>query len=278
MKPDDRREGVPQRDLFATREDLDLRRERAEDFRYEGPLGVGDGEEEEEEEYDSGSGKAFFTAAIVGGIVILLVGAALWFRSGTEEMISAEENARLAAATSAAADAPPAAALPETVLVPATPRSIDPLLEEGYRRVPEGRAAAGPRDAPVERPAAAEKPPRPAPSEAAMRPDPAAVGSVRQLVEAGQLDEAARAGEQEARAAGPWSLQVLYACQPETVQRAFRAVPSRTLSLTSARGEGRACWRLLYGSYPDRESAVAAIGRVPEYFRQSGSPRPVETR
>jgi len=278
MKPDDRREGRSQRDLFATRDDLDLRRERADDLRYEGPLTVGaDAEEEEEEDYDSGSGKAFFTAAIVGGIVILLVGAALWFRSGTEELISTEENARLAAAASVAASDPRPLPPAESAPIPATPRAVDPL-EEGYRRAPDAAAPTRARGAGTERQAAAAKPPRPAPAEVAMRPAGSAAGSVRELVAAGELEKAARAGEGEVRAAGPWTLQVLFACQPDTVQRAFRAVPSASLSLATADSNGRTCWRLLYGSYADREAAVAAIGSVPDYFRQSGTPRPVETR
>ncbi len=287
MSSDDRRDGGQQHDLFTTRDGRERQRERGDELRYEGPLIVGGDSAEhgdEDAEESGGSGKAFFTAAIVGGIVILLVGAALWFRSSTDEMISAEENARLAAATdsSQAVEEPPAVAreTPPAPLPTPVPPAEPPV---DYRPLPETPARAPEREPEVARivPPAAEAPlpapARPAPSEASLRREAGTGSPVRSLVESGRIEEAAAAGQQTARAA-PWSLQVLLACDPANVRRAFQSVPSGPLTVVPAESNGRTCWRLLYGSYPDRDSAVAGIGSVPDYFRQSGTPRPIETR
>ena len=283
MSSDDRRDDGQQRDLFTTRDGRERRRDRGDELRYEGPLIVGgddDAADDEGEGDTSGSGKAFFTAAIVGGIVILLVGAALWFRSSTDEMISAEENARLAAATDASEIAgEPAQAERDDVPPPLPPPAAAPEHPTDYRPLPEvpaDRFESAPQVAEVTPPAPVA-PPRPAPSDASLRRDGAGGSSVRALVEAGRIDEAATAGQQAVRAA-PWSLQVLLACDPANVRRAFQSVPSGPLTVVPAEANGRACWRLLYGSYLDRDSAVAGIGGVPDYFRQSGTPRPYETR
>ncbi|MCU0232369.1 MAG: hypothetical protein MUC67_13545 [Acidobacteria bacterium] len=291
MGADDRRDGRQQRDLFTTREGHEGRRERGDDLRYDGPLiGGGDDQDVDDGATDegSGSGKAFFTAALVGGIVILLVGAALWFRSSTDEMISAEENARLAAATDATAigaepvqaerDEPPPS-LPPPAATPPEPSDYRPLPErppigsESASTVAESAppAAGTPRDPEPSVPA------RPAPAEASLRREGTEGASVRALVEAGRLEDAANVGQQAAVAA-PWSLQVLLACDPNNVRRAFQGSPSGPLNLVRAEVDGRACWRLLYGAYPDRASAVAGIESVPDYFRQSGTPRPYATR
>ena len=293
MGSDDRRDGGHQRDLFTTRGGQERRRVRGDELRYEGPLIVGDDSEEADDQSEaetSGSGRAFFTAAIVGGIVILLVGAALWFRSSTDEMISAEENARLAAATDASTIAAEPAQSERDDVPPPLPPPSTPESADVFRPVPEApttRSGSAPHVAEAtppslrEEPAAPEPVPaaaaRPAPSEASLRRDDGGHPSVRALVEAGRLDEAAMAGQRAARVS-PWSLQVLLACDPANVRRAFENVPSGSLSVVPARVGGRACWRILYGSYPDRAGALAGIDSVPDYFRQSGKPTPYETR
>lgn len=282
MSSDDRRDGGQQRDLFTTRDGHERRRDRGDELRYEGPLIVGDDDaaDDEGEGETSGSGKAFFTAAIVGGIVILLVGAALWFRSSTDEMISAEENARLAAATDASEFAGEPARADREAEPPALPppgaASEHPTDYRPLPEAPADRVESAPQVAGVTPPAPGA-PSRPAPSEVSLRRATAGDSSIRALVEAGRLDEAATAGQQAMRAA-PWSLQVLLACDPANVRRAFQSVPSGPLAVVPAEASGRSCWRLLYGSYPDRDSAVAGIDSVPDYFRQSGTPRPYETR
>jgi hypothetical protein len=286
MGSHDRRDGGSQHDLFTTRDGAERPRGRGDELRYEGPLSAGDDDDADEagEDDGAGSGKAFFTAAIVGGIVILLVGAALWFRSSTDEMISAEENARLAAATDATEFAAEPAQSEREYVPPPLPPPVPPPeaaaeTPSGYRPVPEtpaDRLERAPQVAETTPPEPVA-PARPAPSEARLRREGGAAAPVRALVEAGRLDEAAAAGQAASRSA-PWSLQVLMACEPGNVQRAFQNVPSGPLTVIPAESNGRSCWRLLYGAYPDRESAVAGIGSVPDYFRQSGTPRPFETR
>jgi len=34
---------------------------------------------------------------------------------------------------------------------------------------------------------------------------------------------------------------------------------------------GRSCYRICWGVYPDRPAAEAALGGVPAYYRQNGS-------
>ena len=75
---------------------------------------------------------------------------------------------------------------------------------------------------------------------------------------------------------GAYTLQLLAACDPRTLERIGRRVPpGGSLRLVPTRLSGRSCYRVLWGIYPDRERAVAAGAGVPAYFTEPPLPVPV---
>lgn len=238
--------------------------------------------DEEETVEPSGTGKAFLTMAIVGGLVIVIVGVALWLRTGTENAAGLGDNN------------PPSFAEKQS-LPPLPPTGPPPTLAENSpgpppgapasRPVPEPAAAQAPAEpmtavpAPEpEKTAAVLEPPRPRPTPASLRSaEEPATGDPRALVAAGQLSQAARAGRRlmmEA-GAGAYTLQVLVACKPETVQRAFRKVSDQDLTLVPVTQGGKQCYRLCWGTYPGLREAKDAAPATPDYFLKEGKPRPL---
>jgi hypothetical protein len=161
---------------------------------------------------------------------------------------------------------PTSAAPPTTVAVAPTPALTPPPV--------------APTAAPTVAPTAAPTPtPRPLPTAPAkptpVPPAPAAsAGDARGLLQRGALPEAARAfaAAYAPTAQGRFSLQVLTACAPDTVQKAVEAVGVDQLFILPVNFKGRDCYRLCWGVYGDRPSAEAAISQVPGYFRQGGAP------
>ena len=96
---------------------------------------------------------------------------------------------------------------------------------------------------------------------------------------AGDLPTAADRWRQEllAKSPGTFSLQVLAACEEKTLRRLQERIqPSPSLFLVSAEMGGLMCYRVLWGTYPDREAASRAIASVPSYFLDGGDrPWPV---
>jgi hypothetical protein len=90
-------------------------------------------------------------------------------------------------------------------------------------------------------------------------------------VASGDVAAAASRGAALARQGG-WSLQLMLACKPESVKRAFAAVPSNDLFLVPA---PKGCYRLLWGRFDDADAARSATGTVPDHFRDAGKARPV---
>jgi len=68
-----------------------------------------------------------------------------------------------------------------------------------------------------------------------------------------------------------FSVQMLTACAPETVQKAVGAAGSEELIILPVALNGRACYRLCWGVYGDRRAAEAALASIPTYFRQGGA-------
>ncbi|MEN6526250.1 MAG: hypothetical protein ABFD65_07155 [Candidatus Polarisedimenticolia bacterium] len=98
-------------------------------------------------------------------------------------------------------------------------------------------------------------------------------GTARKLVADGKIHDAATLGAIHAQNApsGSYSVQVLYACKPDTIKSAFARVKDNSLFVVPAAKKN--CYRLLWGTYRDRASAEAAFDAVPEYFRNADKPR-----
>jgi septal ring-binding cell division protein DamX len=75
----------------------------------------------------------------------------------------------------------------------------------------------------------------------------------------------------KAQPPGSYSIQILVACAPETVQKAVRSAPDDRLFVVPVRYQGRNCYRLGWGVYAGEAAARAALGSVPEYFRAGGA-------
>ncbi len=159
------------------------------------------------------------------------------------------------------------------------PPALPPVEEPPVQRA-EAPAGQQPSTAPAVPPV-----PRPRPREArnveAATPSTggaeASPARIRRLVLAGRIDEAARAGRSWAsgRPRDEWTFQVLLACQPGTVERAYRKVIDPGLVLLPARlADGRSCYRVCWGTFPSREAAAASLRDVPAYFRRETKPLP----
>ncbi len=124
-----------------------------------------------------------------------------------------------------------------------------------------------------------ERSPRPAPVAAShVTPvDSAGTHPTNTSVVSSSLTEIARRGRGRLAAApaGSWTVQVIVACQPANVEKAFRSVESPNLVAIPVDLKGQSCYRLCWGVYPDQPSAERAVHDVPEYFSQNTRPQPV---
>ncbi len=256
-----------------------------EELRYEGPITIDDEDDDEFLDEGGGSGKVFLTAAVLSALVLVIIATAMWMRSGARKDVEARDFAAM--------EPPPAATeTAEGATVPATSGEVD------YRALPDAPAETGGKTAaavpalpPVEEPAApaaAPPVPRPRPREARnvqapttprATPSPVApaapgLADVRRQVLAGHVAAAARTGEAWARTrpAREWTLQVLLACQPDTVRRAFRKVVDPDLVVLPARLRGRACYRVCWRTFPSERAAKEAVAEVPAHFRRDAKP------
>jgi len=261
-----------------------------EELRYEGPITIDDEDDDEYFDEGGGSGKVFLTAAVLSALVLVIIATAMWMRSGKRAETSdfaAMEPPPVATETAEQAAAPGTAgevdyrALPDTpagktATAGTTAPALPPVEEPAPARRAEATAPAPPAEAPaIERPA-----PRaardvqqaaPSPREPAAAPT---LADVRRQVLAGHVAAAARAGEAWARTrpAREWTLQVLLACQPDTVRRAFRKVVDPDLVVLPARLRGRACYRVCWRTFASERAAKEAVGEVPAHFRRDAKP------
>jgi septal ring-binding cell division protein DamX len=169
--------------------------------------------------------------------------------------------------TARAQPTPPTAPVTTTTLPPATlaapPEPTGPpatTLAPAATPVPP-HATPPPRATPAPRPT-------PVPSAAA-----SSGASARVLLGRGALPEAAREFASTLRPGSRtrFSVQMLTACAPETVQKAVGAAGSEELFILPVALNGRACYRLCWGVYSDRQGAEAALAKIPAYFRQGGA-------
>ena len=118
-------------------------------------------------------------------------------------------------------------------------------------------------------PPAATAPPAPAPAPVA------GDAEARRLLQAGRYAEAARAfsGALRGRTAA-FTVDVEVACQPETIAKGLQAAGGDERFMVLPYDlKGRSCFRVIWGLYPDRPSAEAALAELPAFFKQNASPR-----
>jgi len=140
-----------------------------------------------------------------------------------------------------------AAEIPETPEIPAAPRP--PVVEPA--------------------PSLAESP-----GSAMLDAEPSTPDGGRQSLIAGDYRAAARQfGREVSRGSGDYTIQLLTACQDQTVKRAVdSAGASPQLFILSTIVEGRNCYRVYWGRYPSQRKAQEALRHdVPSPFRQQRS-------
>jgi len=126
----------------------------------------------------------------------------------------------------------------------------------------------------------------PAPVPAAPRPTAASSGASGtdryrnglEIFRAGDLDGAAAIWEtllaEEHR--GAFTVQVLTACQHDTVRDAQRSLTAHELYLVTRKVGGRVCYRICLGTFDSRETAVRVLSELPGEYRSGGAAvRPV---
>jgi hypothetical protein len=172
-----------------------------------------------------------------------------------------------------AAQAPPsggnlAAAAPQ----PAAPAPASQPKAAEAGPVPGGAGLPG--AAPAPKPAAEEKTRPPAATPAAAPPGS---GSPWDLMAKGDYAGAAQGFRRafQGRKAG-YVVTIEVACQPETVAKGLAAAAgSRDYAILPYDLKGRACYLVVWGDYPDRPTADAALKAMPGFFLQNAQPRVV---
>ncbi len=203
------------------------------------------------------------------------------------------------AAPKAVRPAPQAPALPNGVTSPApapaisTPAPAPPqtgaVRPEAPKTVPQ--AAPGP-SAPLPAPARTEvpapkqeAPKQGAPKEAAPKPPAEAShanppsgapsGGAQRLMDDGRYQEAAAAFDAQAKSErAAYTINIEVACQPETIAKGLQAAGGdRSFFILPYDLHGRSCFVVLWGRYPNRAAAEAALAALPEFFKRDSSPR-----
>ena len=159
----------------------------------------------------------------------------------------------------------PAAPAPGDATTPAAVPSTTPAAVATTPPPPPPTRA--PTATPTPRPVAASSPPLPPPG--------SSLGAARQLLAAGDFPRAAQTFEAALRSEGDrrFTLQVLVACMPETVQKAVAGAPGTDLMLFPASVNGKSCYRMAWGLYASDAEARAALSTVPAHFRSGGTPK-----
>jgi hypothetical protein len=256
------------------------------ELRFEGPISMEEDEYEDEYERSSG-GRTFLLTAIIAIAVVLIVAIALLLRDdpGREQEefadlgVAAEESpSPEAGEPMPSGDATAGAQGDEGLRFRSVP--TDETSEAGTEPARDETAAPEPAPEPVQpettEPEAAEEPtPAPAERERAL-PENVSPEGVGELARAGRVGEAAQLGRRLAASGNPshYTLQVLLACDPGNVQRAFERVRDPRLTVLPASYQGRSCYRLCWGDYAGPEKARAAAGTVDPYFDANPVPRP----
>jgi hypothetical protein len=184
-----------------------------------------------------------------------------------------------AAASPATAPAGQAQALPVPSVAGARP-AITPIpattpvqkVAENATPTPAPRATPAPTPAPV---VAAKVPPAPTPVvavAAGATPAARAAGSGYEALKAGRLAEATAGFESVALSrSAEFSVQLLVACSPTTIEKAIQNDPSTELFTLPATIGGKPCHRLMRGFFKTSGEAAQAVAALPGYYVAEGA-------
>ena len=119
-----------------------------------------------------------------------------------------------------------------------------------------------------------EKPAGPAPAASA------SLAASYQALKAGQLNEAAATAEAIARSrSAEFSLQILVACSPQTIEKALVNDSSTDLFVLPTTISGKPCFRLMRGFFKTSDEATHTTSTLPGYYVAEGAkPRAVQVK
>ncbi len=166
------------------------------------------------------------------------------------------------------------------------PPPVKPPLKKALPPPPPSPATAPPAPAPPAPAApapAAPAPPAAAPSGPAVAASAGGSATDRyrnglEVFRAGDLGGAAAVWESllAEQYRGAFTLQLLTACQGETIRDAQRTLAPREIYLVTRKVHGRECFRLCLGVWPTRDEAARALAALPAEYKAAGaSVRPV---
>jgi septal ring-binding cell division protein DamX len=142
---------------------------------------------------------------------------------------------------------------------------------------PPGEAVAQPPAEPPVKPPAPSVPERTAeaPPGVARQEVPGGTrfAETQKIVDAGQIDVAAAAFRRLVTEERPdrFTLQLLIACDPETIRHARAATAKDSpLFVVPFAMQGRSCYRACWGMYRAKAEAQAAVVTLPPYFSTAG--------
>ncbi len=160
------------------------------------------------------------------------------------------------AAASPAASSSAAAVKPGITPIPATTPA--PRIAEKATPTPAPKSTPVPTPAPV----------------VAVRATPAArpAGGGYEALKAGRLAEAAAGFESVAQArSAEFSVQLLVACSPQTIEKAIQNDPSTDLFILPATIAGKPCHRLMRGFFKTSAEATQTVASLPGYYVAEGA-------
>jgi len=163
-----------------------------------------------------------------------------------------------------------------TALPNPVPAKPEPAKPEPAKPEPAKPEPAKPEPAKPEPPK--PEPPKPAPvATGASRGEGIPAPEARGLLAQGQFHEAAGAFAYVARSQkAAFTINIEVACQTETIQKGMAAAAGDdSFFVLPYDLKGRSCFVVLWGLYPDRPSAEAALAALPEFFRKNAQPRVV---
>jgi DamX protein len=114
----------------------------------------------------------------------------------------------------------------------------------------------------------------------ASRPPAAAAGEGQRLLISGRYPEAAQAflGDWGQSSAG-YTVEIEVACQADTVAKGAAAASGKSeLAILPYDLKGRSCYLVVWGTYPDRTSAEAALRELPSLFQPPAAQPRVASR
>jgi hypothetical protein len=230
-------------------------------------------------------GKILGVAAVLLAVVGIGAAAAWYFFLRPTEMIPVQPGPAAAAPRKPHAPQPTQtpAVQPATTSSTSAPTPVQTTSAESPAPVkvsePQAPAPAAPAQpsSPTAKPAPATAPAQ-APPPAKAPPVPAfapASGQGHQLLAAGKYPEAASAFLADwAKSSAGFTVEIEVACQADSVAKGVAAAGGSTeYAILPFDLKGRSCYLVVWGQYPDKAGADAALKGLPAFFQTAAQPK-----